>query len=92
MARTTIIAVDDDRAVLASVERDLRQKYGRDYRIVKAESGAAALELAQELKQRNEAVALFVVDQRMPKMTGVQFLERVNSIFLATISLRYLWD
>ena len=81
MARTTIIAVDDDRAVLASVERDLRQKYGRDYRIVKAESGAAALELAQELKQRNEAVALFVVDQRMPKMTGVQFLERVNGIF-----------
>ena len=81
MARTTILAVDDDRAVLASVERDLRQKYGRDYRIVKAESGAAALELVNELKRRNEAIALFVVDQRMPRMTGVEFLEQANGIF-----------
>ena len=81
MSRTTIVAVDDDRAVLASVERDLRQKYGRDYRIVKAESGAAALELVNELKRRNEAIALFVVDQRMPRMTGVEFLEQANGIF-----------
>jgi thioredoxin reductase (NADPH) len=75
------MAVDDDRAVLASVERDLRQKYGRDYRIVKAESGAAALDLVNEVKRRNEAIALFVVDQRMPQMTGVEFLERANGIF-----------
>lgn len=81
MTRTTIVAVDDDRAVLASVERDLRQKYGRDYRIVMAESGAAALDLASEVKQRNEAIALFVVDQRMPQMTGVEFLERANGLF-----------
>ncbi len=81
MSRTTILAVDDDRAVLASVERDLRQKYGRDYRIVKAESGAAALELINELKRRNEAIALFVVDQRMPRMTGVEFLEQATAIF-----------
>jgi thioredoxin reductase (NADPH) len=81
VSRTTILAVDDDRAVLASVERDLRQKYGRDYRIVKAESGAAALELINELKRRNEAIALFVVDQRMPRMTGVEFLEQATAIF-----------
>ncbi len=81
MARTTIVAVDDDLAVLASVERDLRQKYGRDYRIVKAESGAAALDLVNELKRRNEAIALFVVDQRMPQMTGVEFLELANGVF-----------
>lgn len=81
MARTTIMAVDDDNGVLASVERDLRQKYGRDYRIVKAESGPAALEALEQLKLRNETVALFVVDQRMPRMTGVEFLERANGIF-----------
>lgn len=81
MTRTTIVAVDDDRAVLASVERDLRQKYGRDYRIVKAESGAMALDLANEVKRRNDAIALFVVDQRMPQMTGVEFLERANGLF-----------
>ena len=81
MARISIIAVDDDRAVLNSVERDLRQKYGRDYRVLKAESGAAALGLLEELKQREEPVALFVVDQRMPNMTGVEFLEQAAPLF-----------
>ncbi len=81
MVRTSIIAVDDDLAVLASVERDLRQKYGREYRVVKAESGATALDVVQQLKRRNEAVALFVVDQRMPQMSGVEFLERATGIF-----------
>ena len=81
MARVSIVAVDDDRAVLNAVERDLRQKYGRDYRILKAESGVVALDIAQQLQQRNEAVALFVVDQRMPQMTGVEFLERALPLF-----------
>jgi thioredoxin reductase (NADPH) len=81
MIRTTIIAVDDDQAVLNSVERDLRQKYGRDYRIVKADSGAAALDAVRQLKQRDDTVALFVVDQRMPHMTGIQFLEKAIQFF-----------
>lgn len=81
MAKAAIIAVDDDRAVLNSVERDLRQKYGRDYRIVKVESGEAALDVLQRLKQREETVALFVVDQRMPQMSGVQFLEQALQVF-----------
>ena len=81
MAKTTIIAVDDDLAVLNSVERDLRQKYGRDYRLVKAESGAAALDALREIKRRNEPVALLVVDQRMPKMTGVEFLKEAAQLF-----------
>jgi thioredoxin reductase (NADPH) len=62
--------------VLNAVERDLRQKYGREYRILKAESGALALDVLEQLRQRRETIALFVVDQRMPQMTGVQFLER----------------
>ena len=73
--RHCIIAVDDDRAVLNSVERDLRQKYGRDYRILKAESGPVALDVLRQLKERGEAVALLISDQRMPEMTGVEFLE-----------------
>ncbi len=81
MAKASIIAVDDDRGVLNSVDRDLRQKYGRDYRVVKAESGAEALDAVQELKRRAEAVALFVVDQRMPRMTGVEFLEKAVVAF-----------
>ena len=81
MVKITIIAVDDDQAVLNSVERDLRQKYGRDYRIVKADSGAAALDVLRQLKQRDDTVALFVVDQRMPHMTVIQFLEQAVQFF-----------
>ena len=81
MAKPAIIAVDDDRAVLNSVERDLRQKYGRDYRVMKAESGALALDLISQLQGRGDVVALFVVDQRMPLMGGVQFLEEAIKIF-----------
>jgi thioredoxin reductase (NADPH) len=81
MARINIIAVDDDRGVLNSVERDLRQKYGRDYRVLKAESGAVALDLLQQLKQRGETVALFVVDQRMPQMTGLEFLQQAVPLY-----------
>lgn len=81
MAKTTIMTVDDDTAVLNAVERDLRQKYGREYRIVKADSGASGLDALRQLKQRGDNVALLVVDQRMPEMNGVQFLEQANSVF-----------
>lgn len=81
MSQFVILAVDDDRLVLNAVERDLRQKYGREYRILKAESGAQALEATHQLKQRDDVVALFVVDQRMPHMTGVQFLEQARQLF-----------
>lgn len=81
MAKPAIIAVDDDPPVLNAVERDLRQKYGRDYRILKADSGASALESLKQLLERGETTALYVVDQRMPQMTGIQFLEQAQGIF-----------
>lgn len=81
MPRAAIIAIDDDHAVLNSVERDLRQKYGRDYRIVKAESGQSALDVVHQLQARSETVALFVADQRMPMMSGVEFLTEAIKVF-----------
>jgi thioredoxin reductase (NADPH) len=81
VAKITILAVDDDRVVLNAVERDLRQQYGREYRILKADSGEQALEAIRTLKSRGEAVALFVVDQRMPHLTGIQFLEQAQQLF-----------
>ncbi|MBI2936368.1 MAG: FAD-dependent oxidoreductase [Chloroflexi bacterium] len=81
MANPVILAVDDDYAVLNAVERDLRQKYGREYRVIKADAGVIALEVLAQIQKRNEAVALFVVDQRMPNMTGVQFLEQARAIY-----------
>ncbi len=81
MAKPAIIAVDDDTEVLRAVERDLRRKYAADYRILRADSGQVALEIVRELKVRNDAVALFLVDQRMPAMSGVEFLEQAIKIF-----------
>ena len=74
MAKTAILAVDDDPQVLAAVARDLRQRYGKDYRVVRAASGAEALEAIGDLQGRGDEVAVLVADQRMPEMTGTQFL------------------
>ena len=73
-AKPTIVAVDDDAPVLRAVERDLRGRYGAEYRILAAGSGAEALESVRELTRRGDPVALFVVDQRMPVMTGIELL------------------
>ena len=76
MAKPVILAVDDDAQVLRAVERDLRRRYAREYRILRADSGESALDTLGKLKLRGDPVALFLVDQRMPKMTGVEFLEQ----------------
>ncbi len=74
MPKPVILALDDDASVLNSVERDLRARYGQDYRILAINEGKAALEYLKKLEQRNETVALFLVDQRMPEMSGTEFL------------------
>ena len=76
MAKPVIFSIDDDSSVLSAVERDLRAHYGKDYRIIPINSGRAALDYLKKLQQRNETVALFLVDQRMPEMSGVEFLEQ----------------
>jgi thioredoxin reductase (NADPH) len=81
VARPVILTLDDEPAVLNAVERDLRQKYGRDYRILKSGAGAEALDVLNQLRARDETVALFLVDQRMPQMSGTQFLEQARAIF-----------
>lgn len=81
MAKPTILTVDDDPEVLRSIERDLRGRYGGRYRILRSESGPAAIEALQQLKVRNDAAALFLADQRMPDMPGLEFLERAREIF-----------
>ena len=81
MAKPAILALDDEPVVLNAVERDLRQKYGRDYRILKAESGATALDALKQLQARGDTAALFVVDQRMPQMSGIEFLEQALQLF-----------
>jgi thioredoxin reductase (NADPH) len=82
-SKPTIIVVDDDPAVLQAIARDLRQQYGDRFRITRADSGAAALEVVEQLKLRGDTVALFLVDQRMPQMSGVEFLEQASTIFPA---------
>ncbi|MCK6584473.1 MAG: FAD-dependent oxidoreductase [Anaerolineales bacterium] len=81
MAKPAILTVDDDPSVLNSVERDLRSKYGQNYRILPVNSGKAALEYLIKLEQRGETVALFLVDQRMPEMSGTEFLAEAMKTF-----------
>ncbi len=81
MARPILLAVDDDVSVLEAIVQDLRRQYGAAYRVMRAASGQAALDTLAQLQTREEPVALFVSDQRMPGMTGVEFLERARVIY-----------
>ena len=81
MARPSILTIDDDREVLLSIERDLRQRYGQKYRILRAESGRQGIDLLKQLQQRNDAVALLLVDHRMPQMTGIETLHEAIKLF-----------
>ena len=80
MGKPVILAVDDDPEVLGAVERDLKQRYRADYRVLPARSARQAIETAEELKRRGTPLALFLVDQRMPDMTGTQFLRQMRSL------------
>jgi thioredoxin reductase (NADPH) len=81
MPRPILLAVDDDVNVLEAVVQDLRREYGATYRVMRAASGQAGLDTLAQLKARQEPVALIVSDQRMPGMTGVEFLERARAAF-----------
>lgn len=74
MGKPVLLAVDDDAPVLAAVRRDLQARYARDYRVVASDGGSAALEVTRELHRRGDDVALFLVDQRMPQLSGTEFL------------------
>jgi thioredoxin reductase (NADPH) len=81
MIKPVILAVDDEADVLHALERDLRRKYGERYQVMGADSEKSAIEIVRQLKLRADVVALFLVDQRMPGMTGVQFLAQVIKDF-----------
>jgi len=81
MARPILLAVDDDVNVLEAVVQDLRRQYGAAYRVMRAASGQAALDTLAQLKVRQDPVALILSDQRMPGITGVEFLERSRAIY-----------
>jgi thioredoxin reductase (NADPH) len=83
MANPAIVTVDDDPAVSRAIARDLRRRYGDQYRVVRAETAAAALDALREIKLRGDGVAVILADYRMPQMNGIQFLEAAMDLFPA---------
>ena len=81
MAKPVLMTVDDDAEVLRAVERDLRKRYAEHYRVLRADSGASALQALHGLKKRNEAVGLLLADQRMPEMNGVEFISKAIELY-----------
>lgn len=81
MPKPILLAIDDDTSVLEAVVQDLRRHYGQAYRIVRAASGGAALDICRQLLERKDTVALFLSDQRMPGMTGVDFLQEALKLY-----------
>jgi thioredoxin reductase (NADPH) len=76
-----IIIIDDDIQVLRAIQRDVRNKFREEYKVLSTESATEALEAVKELKSKNETVALFISDQRMPEMEGTAFMEKAKNIF-----------
>lgn len=81
MKKPILFVIDDDLQVLRAIVRDLRNAYGKDYRILNTASATEALGMLTDLKNKNETVALFLTDQRMPEMLGVDFLTEAKLIF-----------
>ncbi len=79
--RAAIVTVDDDPGVSRAVARDLRRRYGEQHRIIRAESGATALDALRQMKLRGDLVAVILADYRMPEMNGIEFLERAMDIY-----------
>jgi thioredoxin reductase (NADPH) len=81
MAKPILLSVDDDADVLRAIERDLRSRYGAEYRVIGNDSPEGALDLLKQLRVRNDTVALLLADQRMPRMDGVGFLQEATRIY-----------
>lgn len=81
MQKPIIFAIDDDKQVLKAITRDLKSRYSQNYKIVSTTSATEALEVVKDFKQKGDSIALFLSDQRMPEMQGVDFLEKAIAIF-----------
>src|ERR1700752_3617985 len=81
MPKPILLSVDDDSDVLRAIERDLRSRYGADYRVIGSDAPERAMEILKQLKVRNDSVALMLADQRMPGMNGVEFLQEGMRVF-----------
>ncbi|MEM6377263.1 MAG: FAD-dependent oxidoreductase [Bacteroidota bacterium] len=81
MENPVILTIDDEPQVLKAIERDLRDRYHKDYRILKANSGMEGMDLVKKMKQRGMDVALFLVDHRMPQMNGTEFLTQAMTYY-----------
>src|ERR671939_1030659 len=80
-SRPMLLTVDDDPSVSRAVARDLRRRYGQEHRVVRAGSGAEALDALREIKLRGGRVAVLLADYRMPEMSGIEFLESAMDLF-----------
>ncbi len=86
-AKPTILCVDDEEIVRASLREQLRRDFGDKYRIEAVEDAEAALELISELGDPERELPLVIADQIMPGLKGDQLLIELHSRLPRTLSI-----
>ena len=75
-----IFVVSADPSVVRALEADLSRRFATDSRIVCAVGAEKGLARLRSLAGRPDPIALLIADQRMPGLTGVEFLERAHAL------------
>jgi len=79
MTERTLLLVDDEENILSALTRLLRRD---GYHILRASSGREGLELLAA-----NAVGVIISDQRMPEMSGTEFLSKVKDMYPDTVRI-----
>jgi class 3 adenylate cyclase/ActR/RegA family two-component response regulator len=87
LSKPVILCVDDEHTILKSLKTELRRALGNKYKIEMANSGEEALELLEELLEKNIEIPLVISDYIMPKMKGDELLQRVHTRTTKTLKV-----
>jgi len=78
MKKPAILCVDDEKIILDSLKRQLKEQFGERFIYEVAENADEAYEIIQELEEDGTELIVIVSDWLMPGIKGDEFLIRIH--------------